>query len=152
MRSSISAALFAVCIGVFIYLGEGIGGFRPFINLEALLFIFVGLGFFLSSSYPVREILTSLRCGFFGAPPENAEAARVSAEILEHSAAGAAKISVLGTIFALVLVFSSMEKFDAGILTRRLALVMGIPFFGYFLASMVFTPMARRVSRQALKR
>ena len=150
MRSSISAVLFAVCIGVFIYIGEGMGGFRPFINLEALLFIFVGLGFFLLSSYSLRQVVTSLRCGFFGTAPGNAEDAALSAEILEHSAEGARKVSLVGTLFALILVLSSVV--DVMLLPRRLALVLAIPFFGYFLASMVFTPMSRRVSRQAAKR
>ncbi|MDD2806689.1 MAG: MotA/TolQ/ExbB proton channel family protein [Elusimicrobiales bacterium] len=152
MRSSVHSAIFAAILVFFVYLGEGMGGFRPFLNLEALLIVFIGLGLFLAASYSAGEVLAALRCGFFGAAPGDAETAAASAEILEYAASGAVKVSVLGTLFALILVLSSPGNSEAGVLMRRLALALDVPFFGYFLASMVFTPMARRVSRQAAKR
>ena len=152
MRSSLSAALCAAALGVFVYLDDGVMAFRPFLNAEALLLMLIGTGLFLWSAYPARRVFAALREGFFGGSPADPESAGLSAGILEYAAGGAVKVSVLGTLFALVLVLSSMDKFDAGILTRRLALVLDIPLFGCFLSVMVFTPMARRLSSRAVKR
>lgn len=151
MKSAVCPALFAVFIGLVIYLAEGMAGFRAFLNLEALLLVFICLGFFLWSAYPAREILSALRCGFFGRSPGNGEEAEAAAQLLGYAAAGSVKAGVLTALFGLILVFSAMETFDPSTFFRRIALVLDGPFFGYFLASMVFTPMARRLSGQAEK-
>jgi len=152
MKSVVSPALFAVFIGLVIYLAEGLSGFKAFLNLEALLLMIICLLFFLWSAYPAGEILAALRCGFFGCPPGGAEKAEAAAQLLGYAAAGSVKAGVLTALLGLILVFSSMEAFDASTFFRRMALVLDGPFFGYFLASMVFTPMARRLAGQAVKR
>lgn len=152
MRSAVSPVLFALFIGLVVYLAEGLSGFKVFINLEALLLVIICLLFFLWSAYPAREILAALRCGFFGCSPGEGEKAEAAAQLLGYAAAGAVKAGLLAALFGFILVFSSMESFDASTFFRRLALVLDGPFFGYFLSSMMFTPMSRRLSRQAVKR
>jgi len=151
MKSAFSPVLFAVFIGLAIYLAEGLSGFKVFLNLEALLLVIICLMFFLWSAYPAREILTALRCGFFGCSPGDGGKAEAAAKLLGYAADGAVKAGILAALFGLILVFSAMETFDASTFFRRMALVLDGPFFGYFLASMVFTPMARRLSGQAVR-
>ncbi|OGR56475.1 MAG: hypothetical protein A2X36_11180 [Elusimicrobia bacterium GWA2_69_24] len=111
-----------------IFISEGPLGFRPFLNLEALAIVVLGTAALMGSAYPLRELFA----------PRSAAAAAYAARC-------SVAMGLLGTVFGMILVLSSVV--DIVEVPRRIALALTSLLFGLFLSEAVFSPMAARRRR-----
>lgn len=111
-----------------IFMAEGPGGFRPFVNLEALAIVVLGTAAMMGSAYPLRELFV----------PRSAAAA-------DYAAHCAMTMGLLGTLLGMILLLSSVE--DVSQVPRRFALALTSLLFGLLLSEAVFSPMAARRRR-----
>ncbi|KAF0125495.1 MAG: hypothetical protein FD189_2071 [Elusimicrobia bacterium] len=114
-------------IGVAIFLAEGTGGFRPFLNLEAFLLVFGGTFLLTWTAYPLKEIFRPSGPG-----------------ALLHAAGCAAAMGALTTILGMILMLASID--DIMCVPRRLALAFSGLFFGLLLSEVILAPIAARVA------
>lgn len=110
-----------------IYLGEGWSGFKPFLNLEAILLVFGGTFLLTWTAYPLKEIFKPSR-----------------PEVLLYAAGCAAAMGALTTVLGMVLMLSSID--DVAQVPKRMALAFMGLFYGLILSEVVLAPKAARLA------
>lgn len=128
-----------------IFGAEGAGGFRPFLNLEALLFVLGGTGACLAAAYPPGDVWRAVRAGF-GLTMAGDERPR-AADILRYGADTAMGMGAAATLLGLVLLLGSVE--DVASVPRRMALSLVAMFYGVILSEAFFMPLSRRAADAA---
>lgn len=126
-----------------IFHAEGISGFRPFLNLEALLIVGGGTAFCLNIAYPFGELLRAVFRTACATPAGDDEEARRWGEILRHGADSAMGMGGAATMLGVILMLASID--DVAAVPRRLALALTGVFYGLLLSEAFFVPLARRV-------
>lgn len=137
------AAVWGGLLGLSVYCAEGPAGFKPFLNLEALLLVVGGTGLALNVAYPAGEVWRALARTAAGSPAGDEEEARRWGEILRHGADSAVGMGGLGTLLGMILMLSSIE--DVSAVPRRMALALAALFYGLLLSEAFFVPLSRRV-------
>ena len=150
-RSAASAILpplaLALLMGWSILLSEGVYGFRPFMNLEAIILVGLGTLLCLWTAYPLREIYHALKAAISRAgAPDDAEAERYSS-ILRFAANTSVGLGALTSLLSTILMLASIE--DVSQVPRRLALALASLFFSLVLSEIIFMPLSRRVRETA---
>lgn len=133
-------ALFLI---ITIFYAEGRPGFRPFLNVEALLLAWGGTALCLSIPYPFGEVLRAVFRTARGVPAGDEEEARRWGEILRHGADSALGMGGAATMLGMILMLASIE--DVSFVPRRMALSLTGVFYGLLLSEAFFVPLSRRV-------
>jgi len=126
-----------------VFHAEGISGFKPFLNLEALLLVAGGTLLCLGVSFPVGEAWRAVVGSITARPAGDEEEARRWGEILRHGADSAVGMGGLATLLGMILMLSSID--DVSAVPRRMALALTALFYGLTLSEAFFAPLARRV-------
>ena len=108
-----------------IYLSQGVMGFAPFINLEAILLVFGGTFLLTWTAFPLREIF---------------RASRPAA--LRHAADCAIGMGILAMLLHAATMLWAGEP-TPGII-KHFAPALAGPFYGYLLAKVILGPIAAR--------
>lgn len=127
---------------------EGIAGFRPFLNLEALLLVSFGTAACLQVAYPFREVLRAFLMSALARPAEEEDEARRWSAILRHAADSAMGMGGAGALLGMILMLSGID--DVAAVPRRMALLLVSVFYGMLLSEALFMPLARRVRGPSL--
>lgn len=122
------AVLFVILVAAILY-AEGVAGFIPLINLEALAIVVLGGFALVWSVYPLREIF----------PPK-------TSEVADYAAQCSVAMGLVGTILGMILLLASVD--DVANVPRRMALALTCLFFGLFFSEVVFAPIAARMRRR----
>jgi flagellar motor component MotA len=130
-------------LGLTIFHAEGASGFKPFLNLEALLLVAGGTLLCLGVSFPMGEAWRAVVCSAAARPAGDEEEARRWGEILRHGADSAVGMGGLATLLGMILMLSSID--DVSAVPRRMALALTAMFYGLTLSEAFFIPLARRV-------
>lgn len=126
-----------------IFHAEGVGGFKPFLNLEALLLVAGGTSLCLGVSFPMREVWRAVAGSAGARPAGDEEEARRWGEILRHGADSAVGMGGVATLLGMILMLASID--DVSAVPRRMALALTAMFYGLMLSEAFFVPLARRV-------
>lgn len=126
-----------------IYLSEGISGFKPFLNLEALFLVLAGTILMLWVSYPMKDILRAIAASLSGVSLPHIEASQYRA-ILTDGATSAMAAGAASTVLGMILMLASIE--DVSAVPRRMALALAAIFFSYLLSEYILIPLSRRLS------
>ena len=137
------AALGAFLVAATIFHAEGVRGFIPFLNLEALLIVGGGTLFCLSVAFPAVDIWRAVTRAAAGTPAGDEDEARRWGEILRHGADSAVGMGGIATLLGVILMLASIE--DVSAIPRRMALAMTAIFYGLVLSEAFFVPLSRRV-------
>ncbi|TPW19877.1 MAG: hypothetical protein FD126_2247 [Elusimicrobia bacterium] len=137
-----AAALAFILVGT-VYHAEGTYGFKPFVNLEALLLVLCGTLFCLSVAFPLSEAFRAVIRTSRGLPAGDEDEARRWGEILRHGADSAMGMGGAATLLGMILMLSSLDDISA--VPRRMALSLVAMFYGLMLSEAFFAPLARRV-------
>lgn len=122
---------------------EGVSGFKPLLNLEALFLVVGGTGLCLGAAFPVAQVWRAVAGSVTGRPAVDDEEARRWGEVLRHGADSAAGMGGLATLLGMILLLSSVE--DLAAVPRRMALALTALFYGLALSEAFFIPLSRRV-------
>lgn len=136
-------ALWSCLLVASIYHAEGAFGFRPFLNLEALILVACGTLFCLNVAYPLGDVLRAVSRTARGLPAGDEDEARRWGEILRHGADSAMGMGGAATLVGMILMLGSID--DVSSVPRRLALALVALFYGLMLSEAFFAPLARRV-------
>lgn len=126
-----------------VFYSEGLPGFRPFLNLEAMLLVFFGTGACLQIAYPMREVAAAVFHVVLGSPAGDQDEARRWSAILRHAADSAMGVGGVVTILGFILMLNTID--DVSAVPRRMALLLVSLFYGLLLSEAFFMPLARRV-------
>ncbi len=117
--------LFVVLLIVIsIYLSEGVMGFAPFINFEAILLVFCGTFLLTWTAFPLKEIFRPSGPGAF-----------------RHAADCAIGMGILAMLL------HAATMLWAGDITqplKRIAAALAGPFYGFLLSKVILAPIAAR--------
>lgn len=136
-------ALWASLLVATIFHSEGTYGFKPFLNLEALLLVACGTLFCLNVAYPLGEVLRAVVRTARGLPAGDEDEARRWGEILRHGADSAMGMGGAATLLGMILMLTSID--DVSSVPRRMALALVAMFYGLMLSEAFFVPLGRRV-------
>ena len=139
---------FGAIIAMTIFHGEGLGGFKPFLNVEALIIVFGGTAACLVAAFPAREVAETFIGAARGIEPADASDAARRITLLRHGADSAVGMGGAATVLGLILMLSSIE--DVSAVPRRMALSLTAVFYGLLLSEVVFMPSARRVRQEGI--
>jgi len=118
--------LFVVLLMIIsIYLSEGVMGFAPFINIEAILLVFGGTFLLTWTAFPLREIFSTSRPA-----------------ILRHAADCAIGMGILAMLLHAATMLWTGDP-TPGII-KHLAPALAGPFYGFLLAKGILGPIAAR--------
>ncbi|MBI5881521.1 MAG: hypothetical protein HZB91_00220 [Elusimicrobia bacterium] len=142
VRGLLACAAMAFLLFTTVLMQEGMMGFRPFLNLEAVLLV-VGFSFLmLWVSHPLKDVGKALWAASCGVPLTEGEALRARAILLAASDS-AMSAGFLVTVLGVILLLSSVE--DVVQVPRRLALALTALFYALLLSKCVLAPLARRL-------
>lgn len=136
-------ALWASLLVATIFHSEGTYGFKPFLNLEALLLVGCGTIFCLNVAYPLGDVLRAVVRTARGLPAGDEDEARRWGDILRHGADSAMGMGGAATLLGMILMLTSIDDISA--VPRRMALSLTAIFYGLMLSEAFFVPLARRV-------
>lgn len=126
-----------------IFHSEGAAGFKPFLNLEALLLVAGGALLCLTAAHPAGEVWRAVSRAAAGAAAGDEDEARRWGEILRHGADAAVGMGGVATLLGMILMLSSID--DVSAVPRRMALSLTASFYGLLLSEAVLIPLSRRV-------
>lgn len=136
-------ALWGCLLSGVVFHAEGIGGFKPLANLEALFLVLSGTALCLCSAYPARDVWRAVSRAAAGNPSSDEEEARVWVGILRHGADSAVGMGAASTLLGMILMLSAIDDISA--VPRRMALSLAAALYGLLLSEAIFVPLARRV-------
>lgn len=126
-----------------VFHAEGASGFKPFLNLEALMLVAGGTSLCLGVSFPMGEAWRAVAAAVAGRPAADEDEARRWGEILRHGADSAVGMGGLATLLGMILMLTSID--DVSAVPRRMALALTALFYGLTLSEAFFIPLSRRV-------
>lgn len=145
LRPLVAPTLVTCFLAAIIWRAEGLAGFQPFLNVEALAVVLIGTLGIVGASHPLPGFARAVAVSFRAEP--DAEERWRAADVLGTGAKAAVTAGLLGTALGMILMLSSVS--DVAEIPRRTALALSSGLYGLFFSEFILAPMARRCSGAA---